>query len=49
MEPQTGNLKGCTGNAWPRDWEIGHASQRPVVYAPLPDWGPDPIPPNLES
>lgn len=49
MEPQTGNLKGCKGNAWPRAWEIGHASQRPVVYAPLPDWGPDPIPPNLES
>lgn len=49
MEPQTGNLKGCRGNAWPRDWEIGHASVRPVVYAPLPDWGPDPIPPNLES
>ncbi len=49
MEPQTGNLKGCRGNAWPRDWEIEHASQRPVVYAPLPDWGPDPVPPNLES
>jgi len=49
MEPQTGNLQGCKGNAWPRDWEIDHASRRPVVYAPLPDWGPDPIPPNLES
>lgn len=49
MEPQTGNLRGCTGNAWPRDWEIDHASRRPVVYAPLPDWAPEPVPPNLES
>lgn len=49
MEPQTGNLRGCTGNAWPREWEIAHALQRPVVYAPLPDWAPEPVPPNLES
>jgi hypothetical protein len=49
MEQQTGGLKGCTGNAWPRDWEIAHAATRPVVYAPLPDWGPDPVPANGES
>lgn len=49
MEPQTGNLAGCTGNAWPRDWEIAHALVRPVVYAPLPDWGPEPVPVNGES
>jgi hypothetical protein len=49
MEPQTGGLKGCVGNAWPRAWELVHASARPVVYAPWPDWGPDPIPANGES
>jgi len=49
MEPQTGSLAGCTGNSWPRDWEIAHALVRPVVYAPLPDWAPEPIPANGES
>ncbi len=49
MEQQTGSLKGCTGNAWPRDWEIELAAQRPVVYAPLPDWGPLPVPQNSEQ
>ena len=48
MEQQTGGLVGCVGNAWPRDWEIGYASRRPVVYAPLPAWGPDPRPTNVE-
>lgn len=49
MEQQTGSLRGCTGNAWPRDWEIAFADRRPVVYAPLPDWGPDPVPANGEG
>lgn len=49
MEQQTGSLKGCTGNAWPREWELEHARQRPVIYAPLPDWGPDPVPANGEQ
>ncbi len=22
MEPQTGGLRGCVGNAWPQTWEI---------------------------
>jgi hypothetical protein len=48
MEQQTGSLRGCTGNPWPREWEIELARQRPVVYAPLPDWGPDPVPANGE-
>lgn len=48
MEPQSAGLEGCTGNAWPREWEIERAAQRPVVYAPLPDWGPEPIPANNE-
>jgi len=48
MEPQTGGLAGCIGNGWPRDWEIGHALVRPAVIGPLPDWAPDPVPPNLE-
>jgi hypothetical protein len=49
MEQQTGGLAGCTGNAWPREWELDYARVRPVVYAPLPAWGPDPVPANLEK
>lgn len=49
MEQQTGSLKGCKANPWPRDWEIELAAQRPVVYAPLPAWAPDPVPENRED
>lgn len=49
MEQQTAGFEGCVGNAWPRPWEIELASARPVVYAPLPDWGPEPVPTNAES
>jgi hypothetical protein len=42
MEPQTAGLV-CAGNGWPLAWEVGWATNRPAVIAPLPEWdGPRP-------
>ena len=37
MEQQSKALDGCTGNAWPLQWEIDQAISRPALIAPGPE------------